>query len=59
MSCKFKFTSCKFKSTSYEFKSTNYEFKSTNHEINESSQVNSLKNSAFPKIISPKMLGNS
>ena len=52
---------CEFKSTSYEFKSTSYEFKSTISRIIKSmkTQVNSLKSSSFPKIISPKLFGNS
>ena len=44
-----------------EFKSTSYEFKSTSSRIIKSmkTQVNSLKSSSFPKIISPKLFSNS
>ena len=67
-SSEFKFTNYEFKSTSYEFtstssefKSTSYEFKFTNSRIIKSmkTQVNSLKSSLFPKIISPKLFGSS
>ena len=72
-SYEFKSTSYEFESTSYEFKSTSYEFESTSYEFEFTSyefestriiksmktQVNSLKSSSFPKIISPKLFGNS
>ena len=61
MSYEFKSTSHKFNFTSYEFQSTSHEFKSTRLKINESmkTQVNSLKISSFPKILSLKSFGNS
>ena len=47
-----------FKSASYELQFTSYKFRSA---IMKSikTQVNSLKISLFPKILSPKLLGNS
>ena len=73
--CEFKSTSYQFKSTSYEFKSTSYEFKSTSYEFkftiykfkatssriikSMKTQVNSLKSSSFPRIISPQLFGSS
>ena len=57
--CKFKSTSYEFKSTSYEFESTSYEFESTRITKSMKIQVNTLKSSSFPKIISPKLFGNS
>ena len=71
--CEFKSTSYEFESTSYEFEFTSYEFKSTSYKLESTShefeftriiksmkiQVNSLKSSSFPKIISPKLFGNS
>ena len=56
---------CKIKYTSYEFKFMSYEFKSTSSRIIQSvkTQVNSLKISSFPKILSHQSLstwwGNS
>ena len=60
-SCEFRFTSYEFKSTSYLLKSTSYELKSTSSRIIKSmkTHANSLKRSLFPKIISPKLFGNS
>ena len=72
-SYEFKSTSYEFESTSYEFESTSYEFESTSYMFESMShkfesteiiksmktQVNSLKSSASPKIISPKLFGNS
>ena len=42
-----------------EFKSMSYEFESTRIIKSMKTQVNRLKSSSFPKIISPKLLGNS
>ena len=71
--CEFKSTSRKFESTSYKFESTSYVFESTSYEFESTSyefestriiksiktQVNNLKSSSFPSIISPKLFGNS
>ena len=72
-SYKFKSRSYEFKSLSYEFESTSYELKSTSYELKPpifevestriiksmKTQVNSLKSSSFPKMISSKLFGNS
>ena len=58
-------TSCELRVTSYEFKAQKHELKfksaSSNPLVIKSmkTQGNSLKSSSFPKIISPKLLGNS
>ena len=52
-------TSYEFESTSDEFESTSYEFESTRIIKLMKTQVNSLKCSSFPKIINPKLFGNS
>ena len=71
--CKFKSTSYEFRIHElqvqlhelrvqiYGFNTTNCEFKSTNSRIIKSmkTQVSGLKSSSFPKIINPKLLGNS
>ena len=57
--CEFESTSYEFESTSHEFESTSYEFESTRIIKSMKTQVNSLKSSSFPKIISPKLFGNS
>ena len=65
-------TSCELRVTSYEFKAQKHELKfksaSSNPGVASSNplviksmktQGNSLKSSSFPKIMSPKLLGNS
>ena len=70
MSYEFESTSYEFESTSYEFESTSYEFQSTSYDFESTSsriiknsmktQVSRvLKSSSFPKIIGPKLFGNS
>ena len=64
----FRFTSCEFNFTNYEFKFTSYEFKSRSCKFESKSsriflliktEVNILKISSFPKILSLKSFGNS
>ena len=55
----FESPSCELESTSYEFKSTSYGFEFTRIIKLMKTQVNSFKSSSLPKMISPKLFGNS